>query len=87
MDPIKFYGTVAKAQTMVDGGLRIWLDLPETAIMQFAELIACKQHEQVLDFEVTAHLGVTDCNDETEKSPERSGPEVDRKRITIRRDK
>jgi len=55
MKPIEFYGTVAKAQTMVDGGLRVWLDLPETAIMQFAELVACKQHGQVLDFVVTAH--------------------------------
>ena len=39
---IEFPATVARVQTMVDGGLRITLDLPETAIPQAAMLMQCK---------------------------------------------
>ena len=47
-DPITFQATVAKVQTLADGGLRVTLDLPESAIMAAAELMACKREEAVL---------------------------------------
>lgn len=40
--PIAFEATVYKVQTLVDGGLRITLDLPETAIEAAAKLMACQ---------------------------------------------
>lgn len=52
---IEFYATVDKVQTMADGSFRVYLGLPETAIVQVAELMACHVHAQVLDFTVTAH--------------------------------
>ena len=48
-DPITFQATVAKVQTLADGGLRVTLDLPEQAIMAAAELMACKREEAVLE--------------------------------------
>jgi hypothetical protein len=41
--PIVFEAVVAKVQTMVDGGIRVSFDLPETAIPQVAELMECKR--------------------------------------------
>jgi len=46
---IEFWAIVAKIQTLADGGIRLYLDLPEDAIMQVAELMTCKRHEVVLD--------------------------------------
>lgn len=40
---IRFDAEVYKVQTLVDGGLRVTLDLPETAIPQAAMLIECKR--------------------------------------------
>ena len=34
-----------RVQTLVDGGIRISLDLPETAIPQAAALMECKRQE------------------------------------------
>jgi len=48
---IKFSAVVYKVQTMADGGLRITLDLPETAIPQAAMLMECKREEIPLLFE------------------------------------
>ena len=48
MDPIEFDATVAKVQTLADNGLRITLDLPETAIEQAAMLMAMKRAGVVL---------------------------------------
>ena len=42
-NPITFTAAVSKGYTLVDGGLRVTFDLPETAIMQFAEMIECKR--------------------------------------------
>lgn len=42
-EPITFPAAVAKIQTMVDGGIRVWFDLPETAILQAAHLMECKR--------------------------------------------
>ena len=42
-EPIRFIAQVAKVQTLADGGLRVTLDLPESAIMQAAELMVFKR--------------------------------------------
>lgn len=49
VDKIEFYAAVQKVQTLVDGGIRVTLDLPESAVVQMAELAACKIHETVVD--------------------------------------
>jgi hypothetical protein len=46
--------TVYKVQTLVDKGVRITLDLPETAIMQAAMFMECQRLGVVLNIEATA---------------------------------
>ena len=48
---ITFRAVVYKVQTVAHGGLRITLDLPETAIPQAAMLMECKREEIPLMFE------------------------------------
>ena len=48
-EPVKFWAIVSKVQTLADNGIRVYLDLPETAVMQMAELVACKISGVVLD--------------------------------------
>jgi hypothetical protein len=48
-EPIKFYATVYKVQTLVDFGLRITFDLPQDAIMQAAMLMECHKMGVVLE--------------------------------------
>jgi hypothetical protein len=50
MEPIEFTAVVYKVQTLVDCGVRVTLDLPETAIMQMAELAECKRAGVALRF-------------------------------------
>jgi len=40
----EFVAAVQKVQTLADGGIRLTLDLPETAVVQMAELAAYKVH-------------------------------------------
>jgi hypothetical protein len=47
-----FYCSVARVQTMADGGLRVYLDLPEDAIVPAAEMMAYKRHGTVVDVEM-----------------------------------
>ena len=49
MTEIAFPAQVAKISTLADGGLRVSLDLPESAILPVAELMVCKRDGQVLD--------------------------------------
>jgi hypothetical protein len=51
---VEFWAIVGKVQTMADGGIRVYLDLPEGAIMQAAELMAYKRAGVVLDVTCTA---------------------------------
>jgi len=51
---IRFPAIVASVKTLVDGGLRITLDLPEDAISQAAALMACKREGIPLKVEVKA---------------------------------
>jgi hypothetical protein len=48
-DATTFWAVVAKVQTLADGGIRIYLDLPESAIVAAAELMAYKREGIVLD--------------------------------------
>lgn len=54
---IVFSATVASVKTLVDGGLRITLDLPEDAISAAAALMACKREAIPLTVEVKADTG------------------------------
>jgi hypothetical protein len=51
VEPISFIAVVQKVQTLADGGLRVTLDLSESAIMQAAELMVCKREAVVLQVE------------------------------------
>lgn len=82
----EFWGEVAKTQTLRDGGIRVTFDLPESAIVQMAELAAYQINGVVVDVTCIPRT-LTDLDGETEKDAERSGPEVDSRRIAIRRDK
>jgi hypothetical protein len=56
-------GVVYKVQTLVDGGIRITLDLPEQAIPQAAMLMECKRQEIPLRFEARASEQAIDGDD------------------------
>ena len=43
MENIVFPAYIVKIQTMMDGGLRVTLDLPESAIREMALLAECKR--------------------------------------------
>ena len=47
-EPVRFWAVLAKVQTLADGGIRVTLDLPESAIMQAAELMVYKREGMVL---------------------------------------
>jgi hypothetical protein len=51
---ITFSATVEKVQTLVDGGIRVTLDLPEDAIKQAAMLMECKREMIPLKVEIKA---------------------------------
>ena len=51
-DAITFPAQVQKVQTLADGGIRVTLDLPETAIPQMAMLAECKRVGMALTVEV-----------------------------------
>ncbi len=40
---IRFSAIVASVKTLVDGGIRVTFDMPEDAIAQAAQLMACKK--------------------------------------------
>ena len=45
---IEIQAVVYKVQTLIDGGLRVTLDLPETAIAEAAWFMECKRSETPL---------------------------------------
>lgn len=47
-DAIEFVAEVYKVQTLVDGGIRLTLDLPESGVQQMAELAKCQQNAVLL---------------------------------------
>ena len=52
-EAIIFIAAVYKVQTLVNDGLRITLDLPETAIREAAMLMECKRQEIPVKVTVT----------------------------------
>ena len=48
-EAIKCHAVVYKVQTIVDNGVRITLDLPETEIMQMAMFAECQRMQVVLE--------------------------------------
>ena len=53
VDAIEFPAIVQKVQTLADGGIRATFDMPETCVMQAAELMACKRVEVALKVTVS----------------------------------
>ena len=49
----EFWAIVGKVQTMADGGIRVYLDLPETAIVEMVELAAYQINAVVVDVVIT----------------------------------
>jgi hypothetical protein len=52
-EPVCFDATVAKVQTLADFGLRLTLDLPETAIVAAAQLMTLKRLGVVLHITIS----------------------------------
>jgi len=47
MTEISFTAEIAKLQTLVDGGIRVTLDLPESATLEMAQLAECRRHKAI----------------------------------------
>jgi hypothetical protein len=72
-EPIRCIGTVYKVQTLVDHGVRISIDLPETAIMQAAMFMECQRMAVVLDISalpMDANTSAGDTPDGKKSRPE-----------------
>lgn len=54
LEAIAFPAAVYKVQTLTDGGVRVTLDLPETAIMEMAMLAECQRAGVYLNVLCTA---------------------------------
>ena len=51
-EQITVVAAVYKVQTLVDGGLRVTLDLPESAIVEAAWLMACKRDGRAVELSI-----------------------------------
>ena len=60
---IRHFATIFKVQTLTDHGIRISLDLPESAIMQAAMYMECQRMQVVLDIEAKPRVQNTTEND------------------------
>jgi hypothetical protein len=70
-DALTFDATVAKVQTLVDNGIRVTLDLPETAIEAAAVLMALKRQGVALKVAVTIDVCKTVGNNAISEGPKR----------------
>jgi hypothetical protein len=52
-EPVTFDAVVNKVQTLVDNGIRVTLDLPETEILAMAWLAECKRDGLILSVQCT----------------------------------
>jgi hypothetical protein len=68
---ITFSAEVNKVQTLADGGIRVTFDLPESEIMQMAQLAECKRWGAVLTVECVTLLSRKDQTDEVPERPKR----------------
>ncbi len=82
-----FTAQVARVQTLADGGLRVTLDLPESDIEAASMLMAFKRFGVVgrVTYAPMEQKNLTELDDEAKKVPKRGAPEVDSRRIAIRR--
>jgi len=64
--PLRFSATVAQVKTMADGGIRVAIDLPETAIDIAAAMMQAKQAGAVLECAVMAVVKQPNANREIE---------------------
>ena len=53
-EPIKCTGIVYKVQSLAGNGIRVSIDLPDSAIMQAAMFMECQRMQVLLDIECTA---------------------------------
>lgn len=81
---IQFQAQVCKVQTMVDGGIRVTLDMPNSALEAMAKLAACSAINAWLD--ISCVIGQTESNDASEKTAADGGAPVGRRRLAKRRD-
>lgn len=78
---IRFHASVYRVQTLAtDSGVRVTLDLPESAIPQMAMLAECKRDGIPLLFEAKVDESFTKLDDETEKRAEARNSRVGRRR-------
>ena len=83
---IEFPAEIIKVQQLqIDFAIRVTLDLPETCIMQMAQLAECKRAGAVLQIRAEPYL--TKLDDETEKNTKGSPAGVDSRRLDLRRNK
>jgi len=73
-DAIRFVAQVAKVSTLADGGIRVMLDLPETAIGAATQLMKVRQGGGLLEIAAVAVLqslsnGETETGQRTTSSP------------------
>jgi len=66
-EPIQFHATIAKVQTLADGGIRLTLDLPETAILAAAQLMTVRAQMAVVDAVLTASVPEIDHDEENQR--------------------
>jgi hypothetical protein len=81
MAEIRFSAAVYKVQTLSDGGIRVTLDLAETAIATAAMLMETKQQGIPLIFIASVDETLTKLDDETETKPEKRTSRVGRRRV------
>jgi hypothetical protein len=69
VNEIRFTAAVEQVRTLTDGGIRVTLDLPETAIPQMAMLAECKREGIPLVFTARVDDGLD--GEETENGKRR----------------
>lgn len=52
-ESITFECSIGKVQTLADGGIRVWLDLPEGALLAAVQLMQCQVIGVYLDATLT----------------------------------
>jgi hypothetical protein len=52
-EPIKCIGVVYKVQSLAGNGIRVSIDLPDSAVMQAAMFMECQRMQVVLDVQCT----------------------------------
>jgi len=90
---IEFTAQIIKVQQLQnDLAVRITLDLPESCIMQMAQLAECKRAGALLQVKAEPFVpelidNLTGFDDETEKSAEGDTSGMDSRRLDLRRSK